>query len=165
MSNLGLFKTAEENGIEVVTTKVGDRYVLDEMLRRGGVLGGEQSGHIIFLERNKTGDGLLTALEILSIMKAESKPLSELRKVMPRFPQVLLNVKVKPEDKAVCEDDADVLAVIRDVEQQLYGKGRIFVRPSGTEPCVRVLAEAPTKEQSEKAAKTIADFISEKYSV
>ncbi len=145
MSNLGFYKALEAKGIKSVPTAVGDRYVVEEMKRSGYNLGGEQSGHIIFLDYNTTGDGLLTGLQLVNIMKSTDKKLSELAAEMKKFPQVLVNVRVV--DKHHVTDNEKVSEVIRQVEEEMNGNGRILVRPSGTEPLVRVMAEAPTEEQ------------------
>lgn len=148
MSNLGFVVAMQEQGITVVKTKVGDRYVLDEMRAMGVSLGGEQSGHVIFLEHNTTGDGLVTALQLLSVMHETGKPLSELRRVMRRYPQVLVNVRVA--DKAKLATSAAVLVAVAAAETRLGDRGRVLVRASGTEPVVRVMAEA--SEQAEAQA-------------
>jgi phosphoglucosamine mutase len=144
MSNLGFYKALEAHGIHSVPTAVGDRYVVEEMKKNGFNLGGEQSGHIIFLDYNTTGDGLLSGLQLVNIMKATGKPLSELAGEMKKFPQKLINVRVT--DKHHVTDNAKVKEVIEQVEAEMAGNGRILVRPSGTEPLVRVMAEAPTEE-------------------
>jgi phosphoglucosamine mutase len=144
MSNLGFYKGLEGHGINSVPTAVGDRYVVEEMKKSGFNLGGEQSGHIIFLDYNTTGDGLLTGLQLVNIMKATKMTLSELASDMIKFPQKLVNVRVT--DKHHVTDNEKVKAVIEQVEAEMAGNGRILVRPSGTEPLVRVMAEAPTEE-------------------
>ncbi len=140
MSNLGFEVAMRGLGIMVIKTKVGDRYVLDQMLSSGAVLGGEQSGHVIFLEHNTTGDGLVTALQLASIVRETGKPLSELRRVMTHYPQVLVNVRV--EDRTRLGTSEVVLEAIADAERELGEEGRVLVRASGTEPLVRVMAEA-----------------------
>jgi phosphoglucosamine mutase len=144
MSNLGFYKGLEAHGIHSVPTAVGDRYVVEEMKKSGYNLGGEQSGHIIFLDYNTTGDGLLTGLQLVNIMKVTQKTLSELAGEMKKFPQKLVNVRVT--DKHHVTDNEKVSEVIAQVEAEMNGDGRILVRPSGTEPLVRVMAEAPTEE-------------------
>ncbi|HJV31832.1 MAG TPA: phosphoglucosamine mutase [Bacillales bacterium] len=144
MSNLGFYKALESHGIQSIPTAVGDRYVVEEMKKNGFNLGGEQSGHIIFLDYNTTGDGLLTGLQLVNIMKMTQKPLSELASEMKKFPQKLVNVRVS--DKYHVTDNAKVKEIIGQVEAKMAGDGRILVRPSGTEPLVRVMAEAPTEE-------------------
>ncbi|MEH7009732.1 phosphoglucosamine mutase [Neobacillus niacini] len=144
MSNLGFYKGLEGHGIQSVPTAVGDRYVVEEMKKNGFNLGGEQSGHIIFLDYNTTGDGLLTGLQLVNIMKSTQKTLAELAADMKKFPQKLVNVRVT--DKHHVTDNEKVKTVIEQVEAEMNGNGRILVRPSGTEPLVRVMAEAPTEE-------------------
>jgi phosphoglucosamine mutase len=144
MSNLGFYKGLEEHEINSIPTAVGDRYVVEEMKKNDYNLGGEQSGHIIFLDYNTTGDGLLTGLQIVNIMKLTGKKLSELAGEMKKFPQLLINVKVT--DKYKVTENEKVKEIITTVEQEMNGNGRILVRPSGTEPLVRVMAEAPTEE-------------------
>ena len=140
MCNLGFEIAMRDLGINVIKTKVGDRYVLEQLQTSGAVLGGEQSGHIIFLEHNTTGDGLVTALQLAAVMQETGLPLSELRRVMRRYPQVLVNVPVA--DKARLATSAAVMDAIRVAEYELGETGRVLVRPSGTEPLVRVMAEA-----------------------
>ncbi|WP_417898330.1 phosphoglucosamine mutase [Bacillus haimaensis] len=144
MSNLGFYKALEAAGVETKQTAVGDRYVVEEMKNGNYLLGGEQSGHIIFLDYNTTGDGMLTGLQLVNIMKLTKKSLSELAAEMTKFPQLLVNVKVS--DKHHVTENEKVAAVIAEVEAEMEGNGRILVRPSGTEPLVRVMAEAPTQE-------------------
>ncbi len=145
MSNLGFYKGLEEHDILSKQTAVGDRYVVEEMKKGGYNLGGEQSGHIIFLDYNTTGDGLLTGLQLVNIMNKTKKPLSQLASEMKKYPQKLVNVRVT--DKHGVTANAKVQEVIRAVESEMNGNGRILVRPSGTEPLVRVMAEAPTAEE------------------
>lgn len=157
MSNLGFYKALEANGVESVQTAVGDRYVVEEMKKTGYNLGGEQSGHIIFLDYNTTGDGLLTGLQLVNIMKITKKPLSELAGEMKKFPQKLVNIRVT--DKYHVTDNEKVSAIIAEVEAEMNGNGRILVRPSGTEPLVRVMAEAPTAELCESYVHRIATVV------
>ncbi|MGG3575390.1 phosphoglucosamine mutase [Bacillus gobiensis] len=157
MSNLGFYKGLEAEGIKSVQTAVGDRYVVEAMKKQGYSLGGEQSGHIIFLDNNTTGDGLLSAIMLLNAMKLSGKPLSELAAEMQKFPQLLVNVKVT--DKYKVEENEKVKAVIGEVEAEMNGDGRILVRPSGTEPLVRVMAEARTKELCEKYVHRIVNVV------
>lgn len=145
MSNLGFYKGLEEHGIHSAQTAVGDRYVVEEMRKGGYNLGGEQSGHIIFLDYNTTGDGLLTGLQLVNIMSETQKPLSELASELEKYPQTLINVKVT--DKHGVTENEKIQEVIKEVEAEMNGNGRILVRPSGTEPLVRVMAEAPTLEE------------------
>lgn len=157
MSNLGFYKGLENHGVHSVPTAVGDRYVVEEMKKNGYNLGGEQSGHIIFLDYNTTGDGLLTGLQLVNIMKVTQKPLSELAGEMKKFPQKLVNVRVT--DKHHVTDNEKVKEVIEQVEREMEGNGRILVRPSGTEPLVRVMAEAPTEELCEAYVNRIVDVV------
>lgn len=157
MSNLGFHKGLEELGIKSIQTAVGDRYVVEEMKTNGYNLGGEQSGHIIFLDYNTTGDGLLTGLQLVNIMKSTNKSLSELAKEMQKFPQKLVNIRVQ--DKYHVTDNEKVKGIIEQVEAEMAGNGRILVRPSGTEPLVRVMAEAPTIESCEAYVERIAEVV------
>ncbi|RBP88054.1 phosphoglucosamine mutase [Cytobacillus firmus] len=157
MSNLGYYKGLEANGVESVQTAVGDRYVVEEMKKNGYNLGGEQSGHIIFLDYITTGDGLLTGLQLVNIMKVTKKPLSELANEMKKFPQKLVNIRVT--DKHHVTDNEKVKEVIAQVEEEMNGNGRILVRPSGTEPLVRVMAEAPTSELCASYVERIAAVV------
>jgi phosphoglucosamine mutase len=159
MSNLGFYKGLEGYGIHSVPTAVGDRYVVEEMKKNGFNLGGEQSGHIIFLDYNTTGDGLLTGLQLVNIMKSTQKKLSELAADMKKFPQRLVNVRVT--DKHHVTDNEKVKTVIEQVEAEMNGNGRILVRPSGTEPLVRVMAEAPTEELCEAYVDRIVIVVKE----
>ncbi|MGM0830989.1 MAG: phosphoglucosamine mutase [Bacillota bacterium] len=159
MSNLGFHKGLEENGIQSIQTAVGDRYVVEEMKKHGYTLGGEQSGHIIFLDYNTTGDGLLTGIQLVNIMKMTGKSLSELAGEMQKFPQKLVNVRVT--DKHHVTDNEIVKKVIQKVEEEMNGNGRILVRPSGTEPLVRVMAEAPTEELCDRYVNEIVQVVDE----
>jgi phosphoglucosamine mutase len=159
MSNLGFHKGLEEHGIQSIQTAVGDRYVVEEMKTKGYNLGGEQSGHIIFLDYNTTGDGLLTGIQLVNIMKVTGKSLSELAGEMQKFPQKLVNVRVT--DKYHVTDNEKVKSVIGKVEEEMNGNGRILVRPSGTEPLVRVMAEAPTEELCAQYVDEIAQVVKE----
>ena len=145
MSNLGLHTALKESGINVLETQVGDRYVMEEMLKSGAVLGGEQSGHIIFLDHNTTGDGIVTALKLLAVMQQTGQPLAKLAAQMERYPQLLQNVRVN--DKQAVMGSPKLAAAIAAGEKELAGAGRILVRPSGTEPIVRVMAEAKDQQQ------------------
>jgi len=159
MSNLGFYKALEQHEITSIPTAVGDRYVVEEMRNNGYNLGGEQSGHIIFLDYNTTGDGLLTGLQLVNIMKVTKKKLSELAGEMKKFPQKLVNIRVT--DKFHVTDNEKVKEVIAKVEQDMNGNGRILVRPSGTEPLVRVMAEAPTEELCEAYVNVISEVVKE----
>lgn len=145
MSNLGFHLAVEAEGMTALKTQVGDRYVVEEMRKNGYNLGGEQSGHVVFLDMNTTGDGLLTGIQLLNVMKQTGKKLSELADEVTLYPQELVNVRVSGKD-GVMEIPA-VKAVIEEVESEMAGKGRILVRPSGTEPLLRVMAEAETDEK------------------
>ncbi|MDD2422071.1 MAG: phosphoglucosamine mutase [Heliobacteriaceae bacterium] len=153
MSNLGLHQALQRAGIKVVETTVGDRYVLEALQAHGGVLGGEQSGHILFLNHNTTGDGILTSLQLLSVMQETGRPLSALAGQMERYPQVLVNVRVK--DKQCLEEPA-IKAAIAAGRERLSGRGRILVRPSGTEPLIRVMGEGPDPVEVEQVVATVA---------
>ncbi len=160
MSNMGLKEAFDKAGIIVQETKVGDRYIMEEMRRNGGVLGGEQSGHIIFLDRATTGDGLVTALELLRVVQETGQPLSRLSAQMRSFPQTMVNVRV--ENKEELNTNRDVAKAIRFAEEQLQGQGRILVRPSGTEPLVRVMGEALDEQKLKDVVKKLAEVVAEK---
>lgn len=157
MSNIGFHKAAKELGMQTCSTAVGDRYVLEKMLAEGYSIGGEQSGHVIFLDYNSTGDGLLTAVQTLSIMKEKGKSLSELAGLMTKYPQLLVNVRVLT--KAGWETNTAIQDVIREAEEELGANGRILVRPSGTEPLIRVMAEGPDQEQLDELCHRIGHVI------
>ncbi|MGJ5713381.1 phosphoglucosamine mutase [Staphylococcus auricularis] len=157
MSNLGFYKALENEGIESSKTKVGDRYVVEEMRRGGYNLGGEQSGHIIMMDYNTTGDGLLTAVQLAAVIKMTGKKLSQLADQMKKYPQSLINVRVT--DKHGVTDNIEVQAEMEKVESEMNGEGRTLVRPSGTEPLVRVMVEASTDEEAESYAQRIADVV------
>ncbi|AIQ14609.1 phosphoglucosamine mutase [Paenibacillus durus] len=144
MSNIGFYKAAEKLSLKTAKTAVGDRYVMEEMRRGGYNLGGEQSGHVIFLDYNTTGDGILTAIQLVDTLMASGKKLSEMKKMMTKYPQVLVNVRVQ--DKRNYPNNSAIEAAIMDVEDKLGSNGRVLVRPSGTEPLIRVMAEGPVKE-------------------
>ena len=165
MSNLGLVKFCEHNDIDFIATKVGDRYVLEKMLECNYIVGGEQSGHVIFKDFANTGDGELTSIQILNTMSKDGKKLSELASVMKRYPQVLINVKVKEEAKGQYENDGDVTEVIQKIEAELAGEGRVLIRPSGTEALIRVMIEGLEQKVIDKQAKEIADVIKKKFGV
>jgi len=157
MSNMGLDISLESAGVGVVRTPVGDRYVVEEMLRGGHNLGGEQSGHVVFLDQNSTGDGCLTALQILALMVREDKPLGELRRVMTRLPQVLLNVAVR--EKPPLSELPQVQAATVAAERRLAGRGRVLVRYSGTELLARVMVEGESEDEIREMAAGIGDAI------
>jgi len=157
MSNIGFYKALEKNGMKSDKTSVGDRYVMEEMIRGGYNLGGEQSGHIIFLDYGTTGDGLLSALQLVNVMKETDKALSELANEITLFPQILKNVRVIDKYRAMnnprIQDEIDM------IEAEMAGNGRVLVRPSGTEPLVRVMVEAATEELCDRYANQVADVI------
>ncbi|OPX42766.1 phosphoglucosamine mutase [Ruminiclostridium hungatei] len=159
MSNMGLDIMVKGNGLVIEKTKVGDRYVLEEMLNKGYMLGGEQSGHIIFLEHNTTGDGLLTAVQLLKVMKDSGKKLSELAGVMQVLPQVLINAKVTNEKKYKYLEDEVIKKMCQELEEEFQGEGRVLIRPSGTEPLVRVMIEGRDKESITRRAKELVRVI------
>ena len=159
MSNLGFFLMGKEQGIHIEQTKVGDRYVLERMLEIGANLGGEQSGHIIFLDENTTGDGLLSALHLLQVMVETGKPLSELSKVMTVLPQALVGAKVPNHKKDSYMEYAEIADAIARVSAKFEGEGRVLIRPSGTEPLVRVMIEGKDQAMIEKEAKELAELI------
>jgi phosphoglucosamine mutase len=157
MSNLGLTVACKKYGFHHHTTKVGDRYVLEEMLRLGADIGGEESGHLIFLDRHTTGDGLMAALQLLAAMSKEGKPLSELASLMEIYPQKLINVNVlsKPEITSI----PSLAAIIKQVESELRDRGRVLVRYSGTENLCRVMVEGPSEDLAEKYCQQMADAV------
>lgn len=157
MANLGFDIAMKKHGIDVIKTKVGDRYVLEEMLARDISIGGEQSGHIIFLEHNTTGDGIITALQLASVMVQTGKKLSELKKIMEKLPQVLVNVKVKRIHG--WQEIVSIQDSIARAEAELQDRGRILVRPSGTEPLIRVMVESDTSDNAGFIAHSIANII------
>jgi len=162
MSNLGLGIALEKEGISTVKTKVGDRYVLEEMLREGYKLGGEQSGHVIFLDFNTTGDGLVTGLQIAAVMKESGKKLSELAAMMKELPQVLVNAIVPNDKKNIYLTDNEIIREINKMEEKLNGCGRVLIRPSGTEPLVRVMLEGEVQSELDEMAHSLAKLIEEK---
>jgi len=159
MSNMGLGKALKEMGIKHMTAKVGDRYVMEKMISSGAVLGGEDSGHMIFLDYHTTGDGILTSLKLIEAMKEESKPLSELCKIMKVFPQVLINVDV--ERKPDLENVPAIKDAIESVEKRLGEKGRVVVRYSGTQSICRIMVEGPTINETGKHCRQLADIVKE----
>ena len=162
MSNLGLKKYAESNNINFEETKVGDRYVLERMLEKGYNLGGEQSGHIIMLDYNPTGDGILTSLMLTKILLEENVSASEACKIINIYPQVLVNAKVSSDKKYDYEKDEEIKNEIEKLEKEFSGNGRVLIRPSGTEPLVRVMIEGTDKEYIKKKAENIAKLIENK---
>ncbi len=159
MSNLGFFLMGEKNGIRIEQTKVGDRYVLERMREMGASLGGEQSGHIIFLDENTTGDGLLSALHLLQVVVETKKPLSELAKIMEVMPQALLNAKVPNHKKEHYMDYPEIADAIAALNKKFAGEGRVLIRPSGTEPLVRVMIEGKDQKMIEAEARKLAELI------
>jgi phosphoglucosamine mutase len=159
MSNMGLGQALKKMGIKHMTTAVGDRYVMEKMVSSGAILGGEDSGHMIFLNYHTTGDGILSALRLIEAMKEESKPLSDLCKIMTIFPQILINVNVarKPDLKNI----PDIKDAIKSVETVLGKKGRVVVRYSGTQQICRVMVEGPTIEKTRKYCRQVADIVNE----
>lgn len=163
MSNLGLFIAAKENGIDVLQTKVGDRYVLEEMLKGGHCIGGEQSGHIIFLQHNTTGDGMLTAMQLMNVLVHKKQKLSEMKDIVTILPQVIKNAKVKNENKAIFMEDEQVKSRIDELNQKFDGNGRVLIRASGTEPLVRVMLEGTDLDEIERDAAELAEMIQTKF--
>jgi len=161
MSNLGFTLMGQEQGINIVQTQVGDRYVLERMLAEGYNIGGEQSGHIIFLDENTTGDGLLTALHVLEVIKDTGKKLSDLASIMNVLPQVLVNARVTTEKKYAYQNNPTILEAIESLEEKFAGEGRVLIRPSGTEPLVRVMIEGKNKAELQRDATALAGLIEE----
>ena len=159
MSNLGFFLMGEKNGIHIEQTKVGDRYVLERMKEIDASLGGEQSGHIIFLKENTTGDGLLSALHLLQVLVETGKPLSELASIMEVLPQALVNAKVPNHKKEKYMEYPEIAEAIQKLTDKFAGEGRVLIRPSGTEPKVRVMIEGKDQQMIEHDAKELADLI------
>lgn len=159
MSNLGFFLMGEKNGIKIEQTKVGDRYVLERMREIGASLGGEQSGHIIFLDENTTGDGLLSALHLLQVLVETGKSLSELSKVMEVLPQALVNASVPNHKKESFMEYPEIAEAIRKLNERFDGEGRVLIRPSGTEPMVRVMIEGKDQKLIDSEAEKLAALI------
>lgn len=159
MTNLGFTLMGEEKGIHIEKTKVGDRYVLENMRENGYNLGGEQSGHVIFLDDNTTGDGLLSALHLLQVMVDTKKPLSELASVMEVLPQALVNAKVPNHKKESYMEYSEIAEAIEELEKKFAGEGRVLIRPSGTEPLVRVMIEGKNQKIIDEEAKKLAELI------
>ena len=164
MSNLGLDMYAKDNDLKLVRTNVGDRYVLEEMKKEGYNLGGEQSGHIIFLDYNPTGDGILTSLMFISILLEKGGKASDLEKIIKIYPQVLVNAKVSNSKKYDFDKDAVIRNTIEQVEKEFEGNGRVLIRASGTEPLVRVMIEGADQEYISEKAKSIAELIEQRLS-
>ena len=162
MSNLGLSKFSKENNLNFKQTKVGDRYVLEEMLKEGYSLGGEQSGHIIFLDYNPTGDGIMTSLMLIQIILEKNKSVSELASIISIYPQVLVNAKVNQDKKMDYLNDSEILEKIDTLEKEFSGNGRVLIRPSGTEPVIRVMIEGENQEFITKKAEELANLIEKK---
>jgi len=162
MTNMGLDVCLKENNIDIVKTNVGDRYVLEEMIKGHHSIGGEQSGHIIFLDHNTTGDGLLTAIQILSVVKEKHTKLSKLASVMKVMPQVLVNATVDKDKKNGYLEDEKIKNKISEIEKHFHGNGRVLIRPSGTEPLVRVMIEGQDQGELEHYARELADLIEER---
>lgn len=159
MTNLGFSLMGKRQGLHIETTKVGDRYVLENMRKNGYNLGGEQSGHVIFLDDNTTGDGLLSALHLLEVMVHTKKPLSELASVMEVLPQALVNAKVPNHKKESYLEYPEIASAIEELENRFAGEGRVLIRPSGTEPLVRVMIEGKDQQQIEEEARKLAQLI------
>lgn len=159
MSNIGFHKAMEKAGIEVDVTGVGDRYVLEQMLKSGCVIGGEQSGHIIFRQHTTTGDGVLSSLQLMGAVLASGKTISQLAAEIEIFPQVLVNAKINNDYKKTYMEDSEIAAAIARVESALAGKGRVLIRPSGTEPLVRVMLEGEDQEELLRLARGLTDLI------
>ena len=162
MSNMGLKKYLESIGVDFIETKVGDRYILERMLKDDYIIGAEQSGHVIFLDYNTTGDGLATGIHLLEIMKKTGKKLSELNGLMKDYPQVLKNARVRDELKNRYEEFPDIIKAIREVEEAYHGSGRVVIRPSGTEALVRVMIEGEDTVKLSQDADKLVKIIEEK---
>ena len=164
MSNLGLNKYTENNGLKLVQTKVGDRYVLEEMMKNGYKLGGEQSGHVILLDYNPTGDGILTSIMFIKTLLEENKKASELCNIIKLYPQVLVNAKVSSDKKYDFDKDEEIKEEIKKLEEEFSGNGRVLIRTSGTEPLVRVMIEGENQEYIKAKAEKLAKLIEKKLS-
>ena len=162
MSNLGFFNALKANGIKYEQTTVGDRYVLENMLANGYCIGGEQSGHIIFLDYNTTGDGLMTAVRLTCALRDSGKKMSDLASVVEILPQVLVNARIKNENKNTYMEDKEIAEAIRKIEEKFAGNGRVLIRPSGTEPLVRVMLEGKDKSEIKEEATALAKMIEER---
>ena len=161
MSNLGLHKYAEQSNLHLQQTQVGDRYVLEEMLKNGYNLGGEQSGHIILLDYNPTGDGILTSVMLIQAVLESNKKASEMAEIIKLYPQVLVNAKVNSEKKYDYDKNEKIQEAIKKLEKEFAGNGRVLIRPSGTEPLVRVMIEGENQQDITKKAKDMASLIEE----
>ncbi len=160
MSNFGLYEAMRKLGIATVQTAVGDRYVLERMLDGGFVIGGEQSGHVILLDYNTTGDGMLTALQLVQVIRQSGKTLGQLKRIMRKYPQVLHNVRLKTaEAKSAWKENAAIMEAIAELEQRLGDTGRVLVRPSGTEPLLRIMAEGPDEAALRQEILRIAEIV------
>lgn len=162
MSNLGFHKAIEKINCNVEVTQVGDRYVLESMIKTGSIIGGEQSGHIIFLNHTTTGDGILSSLQLINAVKISGKKPSELADEITIYPQVLKNAKIKNENKKKYMNDSDIKKEIKAVEEKMAGEGRVLIRPSGTEPLVRVMIEGKDLKEITKLADSLAALITKK---
>lgn len=163
MSNIGFHKAMEASGIEVDVTGVGDRYVLERMLETGCVIGGEQSGHIIFKEHTTTGDGILSSLQFMEAIRDNTKSLSEMAAEIEIFPQVLVNARISNDGKKLYAKDAEISKAIDDIEEKMAGNGRVLIRPSGTEPLVRVMLEGDDEAKLYALARELANLIESKF--
>ena len=163
MSNIGFYHALEAQEIQSVKTNVGDRFVVEEMRKNGYNLGGEQSGHMIFLDHSTTGDGLLSGIQLMKVMKDTGKPLSELAADVTTYPQELVNIRVS--DKDAVMDHPRVQEVIAEVEAEMAGDGRVLVRASGTEQLLRVMTEAPTQEEVTAYCERIATVVREEFGI
>jgi phosphoglucosamine mutase len=163
MSNLGFHTYMKEHGINTVCTAVGDRYVLEEMLKSGYNIGGEQSGHIIFLDHATTGDGQLTAVKLISLLTHSERPLSSYNEEFTDYPQLLVNVKISADKKGLWNKNEAILASIKEAEDALGENGRVLVRESGTEPLVRVMIEGRDAELVDKYTNRIADTVKKEF--
>ena len=164
MSNMGFFKFCEDNGINCAKTAVGDRYVLERMLKKGYNIGGEQSGHVIFLDYATTGDGELSGVKLIETVVKSGATLGELAKVMTVYPQVLINVEVTPEGKKKYNNDEYIISAVQEAEMELHGDGRVLVRVSGTEPLVRVMLEGKDIDKITELGNQIANVVRERLS-
>ncbi len=163
MSNIGLHKFINGIGAKVEVTNVGDRYVIESMLKTGSVIGGEQSGHMIFLKHTTTGDGILSSLQFMKALDHSGKKVSELAEQVEIYPQVLVNAQVKNENKKKYEDDKEIQSLIKNIEEKMADQGRVLIRPSGTEPIVRVMIEGKNENEISEFAYEIANKIMEKF--